>query len=476
MNLSEAISNPVFQKISETANDLHQKTYVIGGFVRDFLLHSTQKKDVDIVTEGSGIELAKSVSKKLEKTSKVSYFKRFGTAMFRFQGIDWEFVGARKESYSQNSRKPAVENGTIEDDQLRRDFTINAMAISLNKENYGEFVDPFNGLSDLKAKIIRTPLDPDITYSDDPLRMMRAIRFAAQLNFDIEFESFEAIQRNAERLKIVSAERIMDEFNKIMMTEKPSFGLILLEKAGLLQHFLPELTALKGIEEKEGQTHKDNFYHTFEVVDNIAEHTDNLWLRWAALLHDIGKAPTKRFDKKIGWTFHSHEFVGAKMVTKLFRRLKLPMGSEMEYVKKLVLLSSRPIPLVSEEVTDAALRRLLYDAGNDLEDLFTLCKADITTKNYRKQKRYKENFKNVEARIREVEERDHIRNFQPPVSGEDIMQLFEIQPSPIVGKIKNQIKEAILEGDLLNRREDAMDFMLKLGRELGLTLKTEKNR
>lgn len=471
MNLAEALTNPVFKEIGKVGDELNQKTFVIGGFVRDYLLERGLKKDIDIVTEGSGIQLAKMVSKKLGNTSKVSVFKRFGTAMFKHNQTDWEFVGARKESYSQDSRKPAVENGTIQDDQLRRDFTINALAISLNQENYGEFVDPFNGLQDLKKKIIRTPLDADITYSDDPLRMMRAIRFAAQLNFDIEYPSFEAIQRNAERLQIISKERIMDEFNKIMMTDKPSYGLILLDKANLLQQFMPELTALKGIEEKEGQTHKDNFYHTFEVVDNIAQNTDKLWLRWAALLHDIGKAPTKRFDKKIGWTFHSHEFVGSKMVPKLFRRLKLPMGNEMKYVKKLVMLSSRPIPLVSKEATDSALRRLLFDAGDDLEDLFTLCKADITTKNHKKQARFKANFEKVEQKIKEVEERDHVRNFQPPLSGEDIMQTFDIQPCPAVGKIKNQIKEAILEGELQNKREDAMEFMLKLGKDLGLKVK-----
>ncbi|MDO5655199.1 MAG: HD domain-containing protein [Flavobacteriaceae bacterium] len=475
MNLSEALKNPVFAEIGQVGDQLQQQTFVIGGFVRDYILQRTQKMDIDIVTEGSGILLANKVAEKLGNASKVSVFKRFGTAMFKHQQTDWEFVGARKESYTADSRKPAVENGSIHDDQLRRDFTINALAISLNQENYGEFIDPFDGFSDLKKKIIRTPLDPDTTYSDDPLRMMRAIRFAAQLNFDIEFESFEAIQRNAERLKIVSAERIMDEFNKILMTEKPSFGLILLEKSGLMQYFLPELLALKGIEEMEGQTHKDNFYHTFEVVDNIAKNTENLWLRWAALLHDIGKAPTKRFDKKLGWTFHSHEFVGSKMVPKLFRRLKLPMGHEMQYVQKMVLLSSRPIPLVSEGSTDAALRRLLYDAGDDLEDLFVLCKADITTKNYKKQDRYKANFILVEQKIKQVEERDHIRNFQPPVTGEDIMKTFDIQPCPAVGKIKNQIKEAILEGDLQNNREDALAFMIKLGNTMGLEIKPNKN-
>lgn len=468
MNLKEALKNPVFKEVGKVGDELNQKTFVIGGFVRDYLLKRPLKKDIDVVTEGSGIQLAKITANNLGDTSKVSIFKRFGTAMFKQNNTDWEFVGARKESYSENSRKPAVENGSIQDDQQRRDFTINALAISLNQNTFGEFIDPFNGIKDLEKKIIRTPLDPDITYSDDPLRMMRAIRFAAQLNFDIEVDSFEAIQRNAERLKIISRERIMDEFNKIMMTDKPSFGLILLYEAKLLEQFLPELVALKGIEEVEGQTHKDNFYHTFEVVDNISKNTDNLWLRWAALLHDIGKAPTKRFDKKIGWTFHSHEFVGAKMIPKLFRRLKLPMNHEMKYVKKLVMLSSRPIPLVSSGATDAALRRLLFDAGDDLEDLFTLCKADITTKNPKKQVRFKANFEKVERKIKEVEERDQVRNFQPPVTGEDIMTTFNIQPCQEVGKIKNQIKEAILEGNLKNSREEALEYMLKLGQDLGL--------
>ncbi|MXV38860.1 HD domain-containing protein [Flavobacteriaceae bacterium Ap0902] len=473
MNLKEALDNHVFEVIGEIGDTLNQKTFVIGGFVRDYLLQRELKKDIDIVTEGSGIALAKETAKVLGNTSSVSFFKRFGTAMFRHKDIDWEFVGARKESYSKDSRKPAVEDGSIQDDQLRRDFTINALAISLNQKNYGEFVDPFNGMQDLQDKVIRTPLDPNITYSDDPLRMMRAIRFASQLNFDIEADSFHAIQQNAKRLDIISIERIMAEFNKILLSPKPSYGLILLDNANLLERFLPELTDLKGIEEKEGQTHKDNFYHTFEVVDNISKHTDNLWLIWAALLHDIGKAPTKKFDNKVGWTFHSHEFVGSKMVPKIFRRLRLPMGNEMQYVKKLVMLSSRPIPLVSEEATDNALRRLLFDAGQDLEDLFTLCKADITTKNAKKQARFKNNFNKVEEKIKEVEERDHIRNFQPPISGEDIMQAFNIQPCREVGMIKNKIKEAILDGELKNDRNEAYAFMLRLGKKAGF--KIQKN-
>lgn len=470
MNLKKALNHPVFESISSVAAELNQPTYVVGGFVRDFLLGRPLKKDIDIVTEGSGIELAQKTAKKLDANLTVTVFKRFGTAMFHYQGTDFEFVGARKESYSENSRKPAIENGSIKDDQLRRDFTINALAIGLNKESYGTFIDPFNGLKDLENKIIKTPITPNTTYSDDPLRMMRAIRFATQLGFDIEPESFKAIQNNAHRMEILSKERIMDEFNKIMLTPQPSTGLLLLDKAHLLETFLPEITALKGIEEIDGQTHKDNFFHTFEVVDNISKTTNNLWLRWAALLHDIGKAPTKRFDKKYGWTFHSHEFIGSKMVPKIFRRLRLPMGKEMKYVKKLVMLSSRPIPLISEDSTDAALRRLLFDAGGDLEDLFLLCKADITTKNKNKQLKYQENFQKVEEKIREVEERDQIRNFQPPVSGEDIMKAFGIRPCQEVGIIKNKIKEAILEGELKNNRSDGIAFMFEEGVKLGLKI------
>jgi len=395
--------------------------------------------------------------------------------MFKWEGIDFEFVGARKESYSEDSRKPFVEDGTLDDDQKRRDFTINALAISLNDNNYGELIDPFNGIQDLQNKIIRTPLEPDVTYSDDPLRMMRAIRFAAQLNFEIEENSFQSIQKNAERIEIVSKERVMDEFQKIMMTPKPSIGLKLLDDAGLMKFILPELVALKGIEEIEGQTHKDNFYHTLEVVDNISQNTNNVWLRWAALLHDIGKAPTKRFDKKIGWTFHSHEFIGSKMVTQLFRRQKLPMGQPLKYVKKIVKLSSRPISLIDEDVTDSALRRLLFEAGEDFDDLITLCKADITTKNEKKQKRFKKNFILVEEKIKEVEERDKVRNFQPPVSGEEIMEIFDLKPSKVVGEIKNAIKEAILEGEIENNRESALKYMFELGKKLYLTPKLKNS-
>ena len=468
MKILEAVSNPIFKNVAEVADEINQETYVVGGFVRDYLLNRGQKKDIDFVTVGNGILLAKELANKLGHTSQVSVFKRFGTAMFKYKDTDLEFVGARKESYSEDSRKPHVEDGTLEDDQKRRDFTINTLAISMNKENFGELIDPFNGIEDLNNKIIKTPLEPNVTYSDDPLRMMRAIRFAAQLDFEIEKKSFQAIIDNAERINIVSFERVMDEFQKIMMTDKPSVGLLLLEQSGLMQHILPELVALKGIEEVEGQKHKDNFYHTLEVVDNISVNTDNVWLRWAALLHDIGKAVTKRFDKNVGWTFHSHEFVGSKMVLKLFRRLKLPLGPQVKYVQKLVMMSSRPIAVVTDDATDSALRRLLFDAGEDFDDLITLCKADITTKNERKQKRFKQNFEVVEQKIKDVEERDRVRNFQPPISGEEIMKIFDIQPGKEIGILKNAIKEAILEGEVENNYNSALEFVINMGKDLNL--------
>lgn len=471
MNLSHAIQNPIFKLITHVVSDKKQQTFVIGGFVRDLLLERPKVKDIDIVTEGSGIELALSVADKLHSKPKVSVFKRFGTAMIHVKDYDVEFVGARKESYSSDSRKPFVETGTIEDDQNRRDFTINTLAISLNEENFGELVDPFNGLEDLKRKIIRTPLDPEITYSDDPLRMIRAIRFATQLNFTIESSSFLAIKENAERFDILSKERITDEFNKIMMSPQPSIGLKLLYEANLLQRFLPELTDLQGIEEVEGQKHKDNFFHTLEVVDNISKTTTNLWLRWAALLHDIGKARTKKFDKKIGWTFHSHEFVGSKMVLPLFKRLKLPLGDPLKYVQKLVQNSSRPISLITDDASDSALRRLLFDMGDDLEDLFLLCKADITTKNIKKQTRFKQNFDYVEEKIKEVEEKDKIRNFQPPITGHDIMEAFEIIEGKQIGTIKEAIKEGILEGTITNDYKNSYNYMLQLGKKLNLKRK-----
>ena len=468
MNYAEALSNPIFQLIAETSQQNNQQCFVVGGFVRDLILQRGTSKDIDIVTLGSGIDLAQKIAEKLPNSPKISIFKNFGTAMIKGENIDLEFVGARKESYQENSRKPFVEDGTLTDDQNRRDFTINALAISLNKENFGELIDPFSGIEDLKNKIIRTPLNPDITYSDDPLRMLRAIRFATQLNFEIEENSLKAITKNKERLKIISNERISEELNKILTSKKPSIGFKLLHQTELLHYILPELTALQGIDEKEGQRHKDNFWHTLEVVDNIAPNTEDLWLRWAALLHDIGKAPTKRFDKKIGWTFHGHEFVGAKMVVKLFQRLRLPQNEKMKFVQKMVMMSSRPIIIAQDIVTDSAVRRLLFDAGDDFEDLMTLCEADITTKNPKRYKKYHQNFQIVRQKVVEVEERDHIRNFQPPISGEEIMETFSLKPSPEVGRLKDAIKDAILEGKIKNSYEEAYDFMLEKASLMGL--------
>jgi tRNA nucleotidyltransferase (CCA-adding enzyme) len=470
----QAVQHPVFELITKASVKLGIRSYVIGGFVRDYILERNVPKDIDVVALGSGINLAKEVAKLIPGHTKISVFKNFGTAMIRHQDLEVEFVGARKESYAADSRKPVVEDGSLEDDQNRRDFTINALAISLNDDDYGSLLDPFYGISDLERKLIRTPLDPDITYSDDPLRMMRAIRFASQLNFKIEEESFEAIKRNVHRIEIISNERIIDELHKIILSDVPSEGFKLLYETGLLSKILPELTNLQGIEEKEGQTHKDNFWHTLEVVDNIAKNTDNLWLRWAALLHDIGKAPTKRFDKKIGWTFHTHEFVGSKMVYTLFKRLRMPLNDKMKYVQKLVMMSSRPIVLAQDIVTDSAVRRLIFDAGNDIEDLMILCEADITTKNPRRYKKYSNNFKIVRQKISEVEQRDQVRNFQPPISGEQIMETFNIKPSREIGLIKEAIKEAILEGEIPNQYQDAYDYMLKRGEKLGLTPVNDK--
>ncbi len=462
----EALNLPVFNFIKKAAEELDYQTFVIGGYVRDFLLKKQKAKDIDIVTLGSGIKLAEQVKKLLPGKTQSAYYKNFGTALLKNKDLEIEFVGARKESYHPDSRKPAVENGTMEDDQKRRDFTINALALSLNEDNWGQLIDPFNGLDDLKNKIIRTPLDPDITFSDDPLRMIRAIRFASQLDFMIHPETFEAIKRNKKRIKILSKERIMDEFNKIMMHDKPSIGLQLLYETGILDEFFPELGKLQGVEENEGKTHKDNFYHTLEVVDNISKHTDNLWLRWAALLHDIGKPDTKKYHDKNGWSFHGHEFLGAKMVPKIFKRLKLPLNQHKDYVAKLVRLSSRPLSLIEEEVTDSAIRRLLFEAGDDIDDLMMLCEADITTKNKQKEKKYKSNLKNVRKKLIEVEERDKIRNFQPPVSGKEIMEYFNLKPSKPVGMIKEAIKEAILEGKIPNEKQEALDYMKKVGQEI----------
>nr|WP_157491850.1 HD domain-containing protein [Gelidibacter mesophilus] len=467
MMKEQALEHPVFKIISQSAEELGIDAYVIGGFVRDYILKRGQHKDIDIVAIGSGIALAKQVSKNISNHPKVQIFKTYGTAMLRYEDIEIEFVGARKESYSEESRNPIVENGTLEDDQNRRDFTINAMALDLSASNFGVLLDPFDGITDLDAKIIRTPLDPDVTYSDDPLRMMRAIRFATQLNFTIEKTSLEAISKNKERIKIITNERIVVELNKIIESDTPSIGFLLLEQTGLLDYILPELTALKGIDEKEGQRHKDNFYHTLEVLDNIAQNTDDLWLRWAALLHDIGKAPTKKFSKKVGWTFHAHEFEGSKMVYHLFKRLKMPLNDKMKFVQKMVFMSSRPIAL-AQDVTDSAVRRLVFDAGEYVDDLMVLCEADITTKNPKKFKKYHNNFKRVRDKIIEVEERDQIRNFQPPVSGEEIMEAFGLKPSREIGMIKESIKEAILEGEIPNDHKAAYDLMLEEGKRLGL--------
>lgn len=468
MNYTSALNNPIFKIIAQASQELSIESYVIGGFVRDFLLERDFKKDIDIVAIGSGIELALKVSELLPNKPKVQIFKNYGTAMLRFKDIDIEFVGARKESYAEDSRNPLVENGTLEDDQNRRDFTINALAFSLNESNYGALLDPFNGRQDLENKILRTPLNPDVTYSDDPLRMMRAIRFATQLNFTIEHESLEAITRNADRLKIISGERIVDELNKILETPKPSIGFLLLFRTGLLEIILPELTALNSVEEIEGHTHKNNFYHTLEVVDNICPNTEDVWLRWAALLHDIGKAPTKKFNKKQGWTFHGHEFLGGKMVKRIFTRLHMPLNNKMKFVAKMVMLSSRPIVLSEDIVTDSAVRRLVFDAGEDVDDLMTLCEADITTKNPAKFKKYHNNFDVVRAKIIEVEERDKVRNFQPPISGEEIMELFNLKPSREIGVLKEAVKEAILEGEIPNEYQAAFEFVLKRAEKMGL--------
>ncbi|RUA11980.1 MAG: tRNA nucleotidyltransferase [Flavobacteriia bacterium] len=466
-SFKKAVENSIFEIISRAAIALGQDTYVIGGYVRDFVLNRKKSKDIDVVTVGDGIKLADQVASMLSGKPKVQFFKNFGTAMVKTKGVELEFVGARKESYRESSRNPEVTPGTLEDDQNRRDFTINAMAISLNEKDYGTLIDPFNGMQDIEKKILRTPLDPDITYSDDPLRMMRAIRFASQLGFTIENNSLEAISKNSHRIRIISKERIVDELNKILMSDKPSVGLKLLEETSLLEYILPELTALKGVEQIKGQKHKDNFYHTLQVVDNIAEKSNNLWLRWAALLHDIGKAPTKKFDKEVGWTFHGHEFVGSKMVKKIFKRLNMPLNEKMKYVQKIVMLSSRPV-ILAENVTDSAVRRLIFDAGEDVEDLLTHCEADITTKNKKREQQYIRNFEKVRQKIKEVEERDRVRNFQPPVTGEMIMKTFGLKPGREIGVLKEAIKEAILEGVISNDFDEAYQFMIDEGKKMRL--------
>lgn len=467
--MEEILDKKIFKLIGEAADELQMETYVVGGYVRDKLLkRNKESKDIDFVSVGSGITLAKKVAEKLGR-SKISVFKNFGTAQVKYKELELEFVGARKESYNRDSRKPIVEDGTLDDDQKRRDFTINAMAVCLNADRYGELVDPFNGIADLENQIIRTPLDPHITYSDDPLRMMRAIRFASQLGFKIEEKSLAAISETKDRIAIISTERVSDELNKIMLSPKPSVGLRLFFETGLMEYFLPEIIALKGVEEVDGQLHKDNFYHTLQVVDNISETTDNLWLRYAALFHDIGKPVTKKFIKGTGWTFHNHEFVGAKMVFKVFKRMKLPLGDKLKYVQKIVRMSSRPIAVTEEQATDSAARRLLFDAGDDINDLMLLCEADITTQNQKKKARFLANFQTVRARLKEVEEADQIRNFQPPVDGAEIMKIFNIPPGREIGIIKEFIKEAILEGTIKNNHEEALALALAKGKELGLS-------
>ena len=470
-NYASYLKHPVFKVASQVVTENNLQAYVIGGFVRDLLLERPSK-DIDIVVVGNGLDLAKEIATRL-RVSKVSVFENFGTAQFKYKDLDVEFVGARKESYRRDSRKPIVENGTLADDQNRRDFTINALALSLHQENFGEIIDPFNGLDDLEKGIIRTPLDPDITYSDDPLRMMRAVRFATQLGFKIEAESLNALQRNAERLNIISGERIIDELNKIILAEEPSRGFKLLNSTKLLHQFFPEMIALQGVETIDGKSHKDNFYHTLEVLDNISENTDKLWLRWAAIMHDIAKPPTKKFDTEIGWTFHGHEELGARMTYRIFKRLKLPLDAKMKYVEKLVRLHLRPISLVKGNVTDSAVRRLLFEAGDDIEDLMTLCNADITSKNEFKVQKYKKNFELVTMKLKDVEEKDQIRNFQPPVSGEIIMKAFDLKPCNEIGVIKTTIKDAILEGTIPNEFEAALEQMLIIGKDLGLTLSND---
>lgn len=467
MELKEYFKGKIFELISQTADELGLECYVVGGYVRDLFL-KRPSKDIDVVVVGSGIKIAEAFGKKLGRGAHVSVFKTFGTAQVKYHDTEVEFVGARKESYTHDSRKPIVENGTLEDDQNRRDFTINAMAVCMNKDRFGELVDPFDGLKDLEDRIIRTPLDPDITFSDDPLRMMRCIRFATQLNFYIEDETFDALERNKERINIISKERIADELNKILLSPIPSKGFVDLDRCGLLPLIFPELAALQGVEIKNGRAHKDNFYHTLEVLDNISRFTDNLWLRLAALLHDIGKPRTKRWEPRVGWTFHNHNYIGGKMIPEIFRKMKLPMNEKMKYVEKLVELHMRPIVIADDIVTDSAVRRLLFEAGDDIDDLMTLCEADITSKNEVRKQRFLDNFKLVRQKLKDLEEKDRIRNFQPPVDGAEIMHVFDLQPCREIGSLKSSIKDAILDGVIPNEHDAAFEYMLKKAKDMGL--------
>ncbi|MGP1435062.1 MAG: CCA tRNA nucleotidyltransferase [Phocaeicola sp.] len=469
MELKEYFTDKIFKLISETADELGIECYVVGGYVRDLFL-KRPSTDIDVVVVGSGIEMAKALSTKLGKGAHLSVFKNFGTAQVKYYDTEVEFVGARKESYSHESRKPVVEDGTLEDDQNRRDFTINALAVCLNKNHFGELVDPFNGLEDLYDAIIRTPLDPDITFSDDPLRMMRCIRFATQLNFFIEDKTFEALTRNKERIKIISKERIADELNKIILSPIPSKGFIDLDRCGLLELIFPELVALQGVEVRNGRAHKDNFYHTLEVLDNISKQTDNLWLRWAAVFHDIGKPKTKRWDPQVGWTFHNHNFVGEKMIPDIFRKMKLPMNEKMKYVQKMVGLHMRPIVMADNEVTDSAVRRLLYEAGDDIDDLMLLCEADITSKNEVRKRKFLDNFKLVRKKLKDLQEKDYKRLLQPCINGNEIMEMFHLTPSKEVGILKQTLKNAVLDNKVENKREPLMQLLIEKAKELGLAM------
>ena len=468
MNIKKHFNRKVFKLLSETADEMNMECYVVGGYVRDLLLHRPSK-DIDVVVVGSGIQMAEKFSSKLGKGSHISVFKNFGTAQVKYRDLEVEFVGARKESYSHDSRKPIVEDGTLEDDQNRRDFTINAMAVCMNQNRFGELIDPFNGLKDLEDQIIRTPLNPDITFSDDPLRMMRCIRFATQLNFYIEDGTFDALERNKNRISIISYERITDELNKILLSRIPSIGFVNLDRCGLLELIFPELVALQGVETRNKRSHKDNFYHTLEVVDNIAKVSDNLWLRWATLLHDIGKPRTKRWDPRLGWTFHNHNYIGERMIPDIFRRMKLPLNEKMKYVQKLVNLHMRPIVIADDVVTDSAVRRLLFEAGNDIDDLMLLCEADITSKNELRKQRFLDNFRLVRQKLKDLEEKDRIRNFQPPVDGDEIMHTFNLSPCKEIGILKNAIKDAILDGIIPNEHDAAFEYMLNTAKGLGLT-------